>query len=42
VGRLEFVPPGAPAVRVRFERDGGRVVAFTIADPDVVIRAKKA
>jgi hypothetical protein len=42
VGRLEFVPPGAPAVRIRFERDGGKVVAFTIADPDVVVRARKA
>jgi len=42
VGRLEFVPPGAPAVRIRFEREGDRVIAFTIADPDVVIRAKKA
>ena len=42
LGRLEFVPPGAPTVRIRFERDGDRIVAFTIADPDVVVRAKKA
>jgi hypothetical protein len=42
MGRLEFAPPGAPAVRIRFERDGDRVVALTIADPDVVVRAKKA
>ena len=41
LGRLEFVPPGAPAVRIRFEREGDRVVALTIADPDVVVRAKK-
>jgi hypothetical protein len=41
LGRLEFVPPGAPAVRIRFERDGDKVVAFTINDPDVVVRARK-
>jgi hypothetical protein len=42
VGELEFVPPGAPAVRIRFEREGGAIVAFTIHDPDVVVRARKA
>jgi hypothetical protein len=41
VGRLEFVSPGAPAVRTRFEREGDRVVTFTIHDPDVVVRARK-
>ena len=29
-------------IRIRFEREGDRIVAFTIADPDVVVRAKKA
>jgi hypothetical protein len=42
LGRLEFAPPGAPAVRIRFEREGDTVVAFTVADPDVVVRAPKA
>jgi hypothetical protein len=42
IGRLEFAPPGAPAVRVRFERQGDRVAALTIADPDVVVRAIRA
>jgi hypothetical protein len=41
LGRLEFAPPGAPAVRIRFERDGDGIVAFTVADPDVVLRARK-
>ena len=41
LGKLEFVPPGAPAVRLRFEREGDRVVAFTIHDPDLVVRARK-
>ena len=42
LGRLEFAPPGAPAVRIRFEREGAKIVAFTIADPDDVVRARKA
>jgi hypothetical protein len=41
VGKLEFVPPGAPAVRIRFEREGANIVALTVADPDVVVRARK-
>ena len=41
LGRLEFVPPGAPAVRIRFQRDGDRIVAFTVSDPDVVVRARR-
>ena len=42
LGRLEFAPPGAPAVRIRFERSGDAIVALTISDPDVVVRARKA
>jgi hypothetical protein len=42
LGRLEFAPPGAPAVRIRFERDADRIVALTLHDPDVVVRAKRA
>jgi hypothetical protein len=41
LGRLEFCPPGAPAVRIRFERDGATIVAFTVSDPDVVVRATR-
>jgi hypothetical protein len=41
-GRLEFAPAGAPAVRIRFEREGANIVALTIADPDVVVRANRA
>jgi hypothetical protein len=42
LGRLEFAPAGAPAVRVRFERDGQKIVALTVSDPDVVVRAMKS
>ena len=41
LGRLEFAPAGAPAVRIRFERDGAKIVALTVSDPDVIVRAKK-
>jgi hypothetical protein len=41
LGRLEFVPPGAPAVRIRFEREGDRILAFTVFDPDEVVRARR-
>jgi hypothetical protein len=41
LGRLEFAPAGAPAVRIRFEREGQKIVALTVADPDVVVRARK-
>lgn len=42
LGRLEFAPPGAPAVRIRFERAGDGVAALTIHDPDMVVRARRA
>ena len=41
VGSLGFHPPGAPAVRIRFERDGGKIVALTVSDPDLIVRARK-
>jgi len=41
LGNLEFVPPGAPAVRIRFERQADAIVALTVHDPDVVVRARK-
>ena len=42
VGRLEFVPPGAPAVRIRFERSGDAITALTLHDPDLILRARRA
>ena len=41
LGALAFVPPGAPAVRIRFEREGGGIAALTIHDPDLVVRARR-
>jgi len=41
LGDLAFHPAGAPQVRIRFERDGGKIAALTVSDPDVIVRARK-
>ena len=41
VGSLEFNTPGAPAVRIRFEREGTAIAALTLSDPDLVVRARR-
>jgi len=41
LGNLEFHPIGAPAVRIRFEREGKRVTALTVSDPDLIVRGRK-
>ena len=41
LGNLEFQPPGAPAVRIRFEREGARIIALTVSDPDLIVRGHK-
>ena len=41
VGDLAFYPVGAPQVRIRFERENGKVTALTVSDPDVIVRARK-
>ena len=41
LGDLAFHPVGAPHVRIRFERENGKVAALTVSDPDVIVRARK-
>jgi hypothetical protein len=41
VGDLAFYPVGAPQVRIRFERENGKVTALSVLDPDVIVRARK-
>ena len=41
LGSLQFHPAGASAVRIRFEREGTMVVALTLSDPDLIVRARK-
>jgi hypothetical protein len=40
-GQLAFHAAGGPSTIIRFEREGDRVVALTVHDPDPVVRAKK-
>jgi hypothetical protein len=41
-GQLVFFPAGAPAVKIAFARDGGRVTRLTVADPEVIVTATRA
>jgi hypothetical protein len=40
-GSREFSPAGAADVRIKFTMDGGRAVALTVHDPDLVLTAKR-
>ena len=40
-GALVFFPSGAPAVKIAFARDGGKVTQLTVADPDFFVTAKR-
>jgi hypothetical protein len=41
-GDLVFFPSGVPTVRIAFVREGAGVARMTIADPDVVLTARRA
>ena len=40
-GSMEFSPAGAADVRIKFTMDGGRALALTVHDPDLVLTAKR-
>jgi len=40
-GQLAFHAAGATGTMIRFERDGNRIAALTINDPDFVVRARR-
>lgn len=40
-GGLVFFPSGVPSVRIAFERDGGPASRLTVADPDVLVTARR-
>ena len=40
-GQLAFHAAGGPGTIIRFEREGDRIVALTIHDPDPVVRARR-
>lgn len=41
-GNLVFFPTGAATVRIAFARAGGTVTQMTVADPDVMVTARRA
>jgi len=42
LGQLVFFPIGAPSVKIAFLREGGKVTQLTVADPDVMVTAKRS
>jgi hypothetical protein len=40
-GNLVFFPVGVPTVKIAFAREGGMVTQFTIADPQIVLTARR-
>ncbi|MEZ5418544.1 MAG: hypothetical protein R2708_14540 [Vicinamibacterales bacterium] len=41
-GGLVFFPSGVPSVRIAFHKDGPRTSQLTVADPDVMLTARRA
>lgn len=41
-GNLVFFPTGAPAVKIAFAKEGAKVTQFTVADPNVMVTARRA
>ena len=41
LGNLVFFPTGVPTARIAFAREGGRVTQLTLADPNVMVTAKR-
>jgi hypothetical protein len=41
-GSLVFFPTGVPTVKVAFAKENGRVTQLTLADPDVMLTAKRS
>lgn len=41
VGNLVFFPTGVPSARIAFAREGGKVTQLTVADPDLMLTARR-
>ena len=41
-GELVFFPAGVPSTKIAFARDGARITHLTVADPDVVLTARRS
>ena len=42
IGNLVFYPTGVPSVKIAFAKDGMKGMQLTVADPDVMLTAKRA
>jgi hypothetical protein len=40
-GKLVFFPSGVPTAKIAFAREGGKVTQLTLADPNVMVTAKR-
>jgi hypothetical protein len=40
-GNLVFFPTGVPSVKIAFAREGTRITQFTVADPNVMLTARR-
>lgn len=41
IGRLVFFPTGVPSVKIAFAKEGAKISQFTVADPDVMLTARR-
>ena len=41
LGNLVFFPTGVPTAKIAFAREGGKVTQLTLADPNVMVTAKR-
>ncbi len=41
VGNLVFFPTGVPSAKIAFAREGAKVTQLTVADPDVMLTARR-
>jgi len=42
LGNLVFFPTGVPTAKIAFAREGGKITQLTLADPNVMLTAKKS
>ena len=41
VGNLVFFPTGVPSAKIAFAKDGGKITQLTVADPNVMMTARR-
>jgi hypothetical protein len=41
-GNLVFFPTGVPTAKIAFAKEAGKIAQLTLADPNVMLTAKRA